>query len=286
MAPEIEIREIQCKSAIGKCGFPGGGWAINPYVGCSHGCVYCYARFMKKFTGHTEKWGTFVDVRTNIAEVVRREAKSPKLGGERIYIGTVTDPYQPVEEKYELTRNILMALRDYKNPVSILTKSDLVVRDVDLLKQLKGVDVNFTVNTLDEEWKRLVEPYSPSLRDRFQTMKRLVDEGIAVEAMLGPYWPFFTDPEVLFERFKAVGVSQVFTESVNPIGGNWTGVEQVLKKNYPQLLFTMRNALFNRNNFYEFYEEAEKKIQLLSEQFQIPVTISFGMGHAAKLSGN
>ncbi|MFH1173016.1 MAG: radical SAM protein [bacterium] len=144
----MKIKETQCRSAIAKCGFPGGGWAINPYVGCGHGCAYCYARFIKRFTGHIENWGDFVDVRMNIAEVLQKQLKSPKYKKGRIIIGTVTDPYQPVEKKYEITRGILTVLANCPNPVSILTKSDLVLRDLDLLKKIKKVDVNFTINTL------------------------------------------------------------------------------------------------------------------------------------------
>jgi len=97
----MKIREIQCKSAVGKCGFPGGGLAINPYVGRGHACVYCYARFVKRFTGHTEKWGEFVDARVNIADVLAKQLKSKGYRSERIYIGTVTDPYQTIEAKWD-----------------------------------------------------------------------------------------------------------------------------------------------------------------------------------------
>jgi DNA repair photolyase len=278
----MKIREIQCKSAIGKCGFPGGGLAINPYVGCGHGCVYCYARFIKRFTGHTEEWGTFVDVRISIANILEKQLKSPKHKGERIYIGTVTDPYQPVEKKYKITRSILQVLMNYKNPVSILTKSDLVLRDIDLLKKLKNIDVNFTVTTLDEKWKKFTEPNSSTTSQRLKAMERLTKEGITVLAMMGPYWPFFTDPKALFKKFKRVGVRHIFTESFNTVGGNWTGVEKMLRKNYPKLLSEMRETLFNKKKFYDFYNKAQSKIKQLSNEYKIPVTIYFGLGHAAK----
>lgn len=129
---QIKIKEKFCKSAISKCGFPGGGWCINPYVGCGHNCQYCYARFMKRFTNHLEEWGNFIDVKVNITEVLKKEINRPKFQKGRIYIGTVTDPYQPIEGKYQLTRKILEILKNYKNPISILTKSDLVLRDIDL----------------------------------------------------------------------------------------------------------------------------------------------------------
>jgi DNA repair photolyase len=282
MSRDIKIQEIQCKSTVGKCGFPGGGLCINPYVGCGHGCVYCYARFMKRFTGHTEEWGTFVDVKINIAEVLKKQLQSPRLKGEVIYIGTVTDPYQPIEEEYRLTRSILKVLLNYKNPVCILTKSDLLLRDLDLLKRFKEIDINFTITTLNEKWKKLVEPNSPTIKQRLQAIEKLVSEGITAFAMMGPYWPIFTDAEKLFREFNKAGVSHVFTESFNTVGGNWTGVEIVLRKHYPQFLSEIRETLFNKKKFYEFYNDAENKIKQLSKKYRIPVTIYFGLGHAAK----
>ena len=263
----MKIREIQCKSAIGKCGFPGGGLAINPYVGCGHSCVYCYARFIKRFTGHTEEWGTFVDARINIADILKKQLKSSKYKGERIFIGTVTDPYQPIEKKYKLTIGILQVLMNYKNPVSILTKSDLVLRDIDLLKKFKDIDVDFTITTFDEKWKKLVEPNSPSIKQRLNAMKELSKEGITVLAMMGPYWPVFTAPEVLFREFNRVGVRHIFTESFNTVGGNWTGVERVLKKHYPKFLPEIRETLFDKISFMSF--TIKNKIKLISYQKNI-----------------
>lgn len=271
----MKIREIQSKSAIGKCGFPGGGFCINPYIGCGHACQYCYARFMKRFTGHTEEWGTFVDAKVNIAKVLEKQLRSPNYRGERIYIGTVTDPYQPIEAKYKLTRGVLKVLLNHQNPVSILTKSDMVLRDIDLLKQFRQIDVNFTITTLDEKWKKLVEPNSPTIKQRLQAMKKLTDEGITVLAMMGPYWPVFTDPEALFGEFKKAGVTHVFSESFNTIGGNWTGVASVLRKHYPQLFLKMHKIVFDKRKFDEFYRQAERKIRQLSRRYKIPATIYY-----------
>lgn len=282
LAQDIKIREIQCKSAIGKCGFPGGGLCINPYVGCAHSCVYCYSRFMKRFTGHTEEWGTFADARVNIGDVLGKQLRSSRFKGQQIYIGTVTDPYQPIEARYGLTRGILRVLLDHDGPVSILTKSDMVLRDLDLLKGLKEIDVNFTIATLDHEWKSLVEPNSPTVRHRLLAAKKLVCEGIPVVAMMGPYWPIFTEPEALLGEFKEAGISYVFTESFNTTGGNWTGVERVLKEHYPQFLSEIRHTLFDKRKFYRFYAQAENKVTQLSRKYEIPVTVFFGLGHAAK----
>lgn len=276
---EIKVREILCKSAIGKCGFPGGGWAINPYVGCGHRCLYCYARFIKRFTGHTEKWGTFVDVRVNIADVLRKQLKSSRYREGPIYIGTVTDPYQPLEERYRITRGILEELADVPNPISILTKSDLVLRDIDLLKRIPNIDVNFTINTLDEKWKSLVEPNSPSIKRRLDAIERLKKENIKVYVMMGPYFPFFTDAKRLFEEFKRLGIEEIHTESFNTIGGTWTDIEKVLKEYYPDILLKMREIFFNYNKYYDFYSEVEREIQDLAQRYKISVNIYFGIGH-------
>jgi DNA repair photolyase len=278
----MKIKEIQCKSALGKCGFPGGGLAINPYVGCQHACAYCYARFIKRFTGHREEWGSFVDARTNVAEVLGRQMKSPRFRNQIIYIGTVTDPYQPIEGKYGLTRQILEVLQNYNNPVSILTKSALVLRDLDLLKKFRKIDVNFTIATLDEKWKKLTEPHSSTIKQRLRAAQKLTQAGIPAFAMMGPYWPLFTDPKALFKEFKKAGIKRVFTESFNTVGGNFTNVEKVLKKGYPELLPQIKETLFNPEKFYEFYRREKKKIEGLSKKYQIPVTIYFGLGHAAK----
>jgi DNA repair photolyase len=278
----VKTREIQCKSAIGKCGFPGGGWAINPYVGCSHGCHYCYARFIKRFTGHSEKWGDFVDARINIAKVLQKQIKSPKYKKGTIFIGTVTDPYQPLEKEYRLTRSVLKVLMHVKNEVNILTKSDLVLRDLNLLKRFDDIEVSFTVNTVDEKWKDCVEPHSVSVKRRLRAMKNLSEAGVSVSAMMGPYWPFFTDAEALFKQFKKAGVKQVFTESLNTVGSNFAEVEKVLKNHYPDLLPKMKQILFDKNKFYGFYSDAHTKIKHLSKKYRMSINVFFGLGHAEK----
>ncbi|MCX7796875.1 MAG: radical SAM protein [bacterium] len=229
----MKVREILCKSAIVKCGFPGGGWAINPYVGCAHNCL----------------------------------------------LGTVTDPYQPLEEGYRITRSILEALVNIPNPISILTKSDLILRDIDLLKKISNIDVNFTINTLDEKWKSLVEPNSPSINRRLKAIEELKRENIKVYVMMGPYFPFFTDAKKLFEEFKKLGISEIHTESFNTIGGTWTDIEKVLKEYYPEILPKMKEIFFNYNKYYDFYSEVEREIQNLAQKHGFSVNIYFGIGH-------
>ena len=278
----MKVNEIKCKTVIGKCGFPSGGWSINPYVGCEHNCVYCYARFMKRFTNHTEPWGNFVDVKINAPEILEKQLHSKKYKEGPIFIGTVTDPYQPLEEKYKLTRKLLEILLPYNAPVSILTKSDLVLRDLDLLKKFKSIEVNFTINTLDEKWKKYTEPNSSSVEERLQAAKKLSEENIPVHAMVGPYWPEFTNPDELFKRFKEVGIRKVFSESFNTNGDNFIGVKKVLKENYLDLLSKFEEILFDNVFFEDFYTEAKEKLLTASKKYSIPVEIFFGQGHKRK----
>ncbi len=276
------IKEIKCKSALNKCGFPGGGLAINPYIGCNHSCLYCYARFIKKFTGHQEKWGTFVDVKTNIVDVLKKEIISDKNKQEKIFIGTVTDPYQLLEKKYKLTRGLLKNLIKCQNEINILTKSNLILRDIDLLKKKENIIVNITINSLDQKWQKLIEPNSSNIKERLITIEKLTEENITVFIMIGPYFPFFTNIELLFKEFKKRGVKHLFIESFNTMGGNWIEVEKVLQKKYSNLCLEIKEIFFNEKKFFEFYNKEKKKIEKLSKKYQIPVTIYFNLGHAGK----
>lgn len=142
----IKIGRVETKSVMTKSNGPLGGYAVNPYVGCTHGCKYCYASFMKRFTGHQEEWGTFLDVKE------WPEIKKPeKYAGQKVIIGTVTDGYLPQEETYGRTRKILGELKDSGADILICTKSDLVLRDLDLLKEINEknrLSVSWSINTL------------------------------------------------------------------------------------------------------------------------------------------
>ncbi len=144
----VLIGEVETKNIMTKSSLPVGGYSVNPYVGCTHACKYCYASFMKRFTGHTEEWGTFLDVKR------WPEIKNPKkYSGQRVVIGSVTDGYNPQEERFGNTRKLLEQLIGSGADILICTKSDLVVRDIDLLKKLGQVTVSWSINTLDENFK-------------------------------------------------------------------------------------------------------------------------------------
>jgi DNA repair photolyase len=181
----MEIREITAKSILSKSQVA--DYAVNPYVGCSHACVYCYAKFMKRFTGHAEPWGAFVDVKVNAAELLAKEVMKKKRG--RVWISGVCDPYQPLERKYRLTRRCLAVLVENGWPITVQTKSPLVLRDLDILKRAADVEVGFTITTADERMRKIFEPGAPPTAKRIEALHTLHAEGIKTFVMIAPVLP-------------------------------------------------------------------------------------------------
>ncbi len=188
---DMVIKEKKTRSILSKSGISGIDYCINPYTGCSHGCKYCYATFMKRFTGHGEPWGCFVDVKINAAEILHRQIKNAAHGN--IMISSVTDPYQPVENRYELTRQCLEVLLAHPFPVSILTKSSLVLRDMDLIKRFKEMEVGITITTDDDKIREIFEPNAPPIEARIHALKKLSESGVRTYAFIGPLLPLNPD---------------------------------------------------------------------------------------------
>lgn len=162
-------------------------YALNPYVGCQHGCVYCYARFMRRFAGHREPWGRFVDIKINAPELLEQEIKRKQSG--RVWISGVCDPYQPVERRYEQTRRCLEILIQKGWPITIQTKSPLVLRDLELFKQAKEIEIGLTVTTRDEQIRQLFEPNAPPIKERINALGELHLAGLRTYAMIAPLLP-------------------------------------------------------------------------------------------------
>ena len=179
------LNEVKCKSILNKSGISVIDYAINPYYGCAHKCQYCYAVFMKKFTGHTEPWGDFVDVKVNAPEVLARQLTRLKKRS-RISFGTVCDPYQPLELKYQITRQCLEILLGYDWPATIQTKSSLVYRDINLIEQFSDIRVGLSITTGDEKVREIFEPNAPSITDRLETLKKLHSQGVETFVMIAP----------------------------------------------------------------------------------------------------
>lgn len=179
------VREVQVKTILSASKIR--DYVINPYIGCQHGCSYCYARFMKRFAGHLEPWGEFVDVKINAAELLQKEILKKKMG--EVWVSGVCDPYQPLEAKYLLTRKCLEILAHYRWPVIIQTRSPLVLRDIDIIKEAPNFRVGLSITTADESIRRIFEPNAPSIQARINALAVLHQAGIKTYAMIAPILP-------------------------------------------------------------------------------------------------
>lgn len=230
MIPEVEraprqtVQAIEAKSIIVDSKLPDTDCVVNPYVGCTLGCGYCYASFMGRMVGESvPSWGDYVYAKVNAVEVIDRELTrmSPAKAHRSLLLSSVTDPYQGAEIQHRLTRGVLERLVAHRYPgrIGILTKSNLVVRDIDLLTQLADVEVGMTVTTTDDRISRVLEVRAPTAARRLGALRRLHDSGLPTYAFVGPLLPHFADrPELLanlFEGIAATGVTSVFVEHLN-----------------------------------------------------------------------
>jgi DNA repair photolyase len=205
----VEYREEPCKTALNPVKGMGFKWSLNPYMGCVHRCTFCYVRHFEHRSDRPsdDRYGTSIRVKTNVAEVLRKELARASWEREDVAIGAATDPYQPAEGRYKLTRACLEVLRDAANPLSIITRGPMIVRDLDVLveaAQRASVTVTFSVPTVDEEvWKR-TEPSTAHPRQRLKAVKELVDAGIKTGVGMAPILPGISDrPEQLREVVRA-----------------------------------------------------------------------------------
>ncbi|MDI6877267.1 MAG: radical SAM protein [Methanomicrobiales archaeon] len=212
------LSERQCRSALVRSRIPGADYCINPYGGCGHGCVYCYAAFMKRFLRTAEPWGSFVQARTNIADRLAREIAGGRREG-RVLLSSVTDPYQPAEQQYRLTRACLERLSRTRMPVSILTKSDGVLRDLDVLRGMADVEVGFSITTADDDLARLLEPGASPPSRRFHALSALAAAGIRTWVFISPVIPGIGDSDeslsAILARAERAGVGCVDYDPLN-----------------------------------------------------------------------
>ncbi|HTU81989.1 MAG TPA: radical SAM protein [Candidatus Acidoferrales bacterium] len=194
----VEVLEKPAKSVLNAVKGMPFKWSINPYRGCFHQCVFCYARRTHSFLEEdgVAAWGRRIFVKTNAPAILRAELAKRSWRHEYVAIGTVTDPYQPLEGRYRLTRGVLEALRDYATPAGLITRSPLVIRDTDVISQLArtaGAHVSVSIATLDERLAREIEPTVAPPRQRLRAVRALAEAGIAVHVALAPVLPQITD---------------------------------------------------------------------------------------------
>jgi DNA repair photolyase len=206
---KIEYREEPCRSALNRVRGMPFGWSLNPYMGCAHRCTFCYVRAFERRADRVwdDRYGTTIRVKVNVADVLARELARPSWKGDDVAIGAATDPYQPAEGKYRLTRGCLQVLAAASNPFGLITRGPMIVRDIDVLQEAAAraqVSVNFSIPTLDEEVWRKTEPGTAHPRQRLRAIKTLVDAGIKAGVGMAPILPGLSDrPEQLAEVVKA-----------------------------------------------------------------------------------
>lgn len=227
---KVESRKV--KSFIVKSNIPDVDYVINPYIGCQHGCIYCYAEFMIRFTGHKgDKWGTFLDVK----DFDFNKIKPSKYGGKSILISSVTDPYIPLELKYKNTRKILQKLIGTKAHMIILTKSKHVIRDIDLFKKFENIEIGISICTLDKEIAKFLEPGASRPIERLNAIKELFDNGIKPYVFISPYFPGITNFREIIKESMDYTAYFMF-ENLNFRPHNIPRILNIIQQHFPELL--------------------------------------------------
>lgn len=237
---DIKLNNIEVKSVLTKSNLPVADYSVNPYVGCEHGCKYCYASFMKRFTNHPEPWGSFVDVKH------WPDIKNPKrYAGKELFIGSVCDPYQPLEETACRTRALLLQMQGSGCTISIATKSDLVLRDLDLIKTFPNARVSWSINTLDEQFKDEMDK-AVSIERRLAAMKAFHDAGVRTTCFISPIFPGITDLPAIIRRAKSQ-CNLVWLENLNLRGGYKKVILDYIAEKHPDLS-PLYDAIYNKKD--------------------------------------
>ncbi|MBY9020387.1 MAG: radical SAM protein [Candidatus Lokiarchaeota archaeon] len=269
---DINLREA--KSIITKSNIPEIDFVINPYIGCQHGCIYCYAEFMIRFTGHKgDKWGEFIDVKTYDFDKIKPE----KYSGKRILLSSVTDPYLPLELKYKNTRRILEKLVGTKAHVSVLTKSKFVTRDIDLFKKFDNLEVGISINSLDSNFANLTEKGASRPHERLNALKEVHENGIQTYAFISPFFPLITDYKAIVEETIAYTDSYMF-ENLNFRPHNVPKILKVIKEHYPDLLPVYKEF----RNDHTLWDLIESEIESYCDKLNLNYKIEFHHGGFSK----
>ena len=225
----IKINKIQVNSYLTTSKLPDADYVINPYIGCPHKCIYCYAEFMKRFTDHIDdNWGDFLDIK-----LCETPIKLDKLTGCSILFGSVTDAYNPFEKKHRITRKILSNFIGSEAKIEILTKSDLIIRDIDLLKKIPNIRIGISMNSLDDTFRKKTEPFASSVPMRIKSLQTLHDAGIDTYLFMSPIFPEITQFVKIIERVQPF-VNSFYFENLNLRGSYMPRVLSFISNNFPE----------------------------------------------------
>jgi len=240
-----------------------GGYSLNCYIGCRHGCIYCYARYMQRFHPHEEEWGEFVDVKVNAVEALYKQLRRAEPG--EVFVSSACDAYQPVEAERGLTGRCAEVLTEYGFQVNVLTKSALVLRDLDMYAESGRARIGVTVTTPNDETAGIWEPRAAPPSKRFEILKAAKERGLCISVMFGPLLPGISDDAetiaTLFEKAAELDVDVIWTDALNPRPKVWSSVRDLLRGHRPELIGPYRRMLFNRGARAEYIGNLRSRIE-------------------------
>ena len=248
---DIRISAIKTKSILTKSNLPASDYCANPYVGCTHACKYCYASYMRRFTGHREDWGRFLDVKfwpplENVE----------KYRGRTVFLSSVTDPYNPQEAVFKRTRTLLEELSGSGIRLSISTKSDLILRDLDLIRNFPQAQVAWSVNTLDESFRADMDSAVPVER-RLRAMKIFHDSGVRTTCFISPIFPGITDVKAIIRTVKDQ-CNLIWLENLNLRGAFKSVILSYIREKRPELT-PLYEMIYNRKDM-SWWEELDREL--------------------------
>ncbi len=266
------IKEIKVKQVLTKSGIGDMEYSLNPYVGCGHRCIYCYADFIGRWRD-VLPWGERVEVKVNLLERLKEETRRKRRG--RVCIGTVCDPYQPIEEKYELTRQAIEILKASLFPIHILTKSSLCLRDLDIMRGYRDIEVEMTLTTLDDRIRKIFEPFAPSIEERINSLKRLREAGIKTTLFFGPILPYLSDREEvikgIFRLAEELEVAEVLVDRLNYLNKKLPKICEALR-DFPEAIKYYEEI---KRDYEGYSAELRQKVIALAIPFSVPVRVIF-----------
>lgn len=255
------VREVAARTVLNDSKL--GDYSLNCYTGCTHACVYCYARFMQRFHPHEEPWGAFVDVKVNAVECLVKQLRRAKPGS--VFMSSACDCYQPLEREWRLTRRCSELLMRYDFQVNVLTKSALVLEDIPMYAEGGHARIGVTITTPDEEAARIWEPGASPVSKRIEVLKAAKTAGLETSVMFGPILPGFSDDDAsldgLFAIARETEVDSVWTDCLNARPKVWPSIAALLTKRFPDLLSLYRKVLFSEAEREKYIEDLYRRIR-------------------------
>lgn len=261
----MKINFTEAKSIITKSNIPGIDFVINPYTGCTHSCIYCYAEFMKRFTDHGgDEWGSFLDVKQYDWDKI----KPAKYNGKKILFSSVTDPYIPLEMRYKSTRKILEHLVGTTAEISILTKSKFVTRDIDLFKQFENIEVGISISNMDENLSKRLEPVASKPIDRLEALREIHKNGIKTYVFVSPIFPKITDFKQIID-YSMEFADRFSFENFNYRPHNVPRIYNFIEETHPEHLSFYKELRKNPSLWDEIEDEVIKYCELNELNYRV-----------------